>query len=183
MQTKAAKIYLKTPYRKWLWLGGMAACVIPVLCGLVFIGFLILAEMALSSNELEAQSTNDIGYLVLGVIPVLGAVLAAYLGTREILWKNQLGFENKKSILWTAVKAGFYAHWTIAFLLFLLMLIFSVASRNIEIFSLILFIIFGTIGTFAFWAFVTLPVSLACGYVFWFVAVRGSENLMAEVFD
>lgn len=180
-ETKPARIYLKTPHKKWLWLGGLAACLIPLLCGLVFMAFILLVNSLVPPDEFDVENFPLLSTLILGVIPVIGGTLAAYLGTREILKKNKTGFASKNSFAWVAVKVGLFVHWVIAFLLFILILAFGV--WKIGIVNLMLFIITGTIGTFVLYMLVTLPVSLASGYIFWFVAVRGGENLMAETFD
>ncbi len=179
MQTKAAKIYLKTPYRKWLWLGGLAACALPFLVCLV-----LLLLSALDTSDPNTRGAIYITFsdmFVILLIPIVGTIIAAFLGTREILKKNKHGFSGKGSFVWIGLKAGFFAHCIIAFLFFLIGLVFD--NANMDINSLIQFIVIGGTVTFVVWAFVTLPISLICGYVFWFVAVRGSENLMAEVFD
>jgi len=178
-ETKPARIYLKTPEQKWLWRGGLAACALPVLCGIVLMVFSYFGTKAF-----DPTGATLTGSLVLLAIPLMGTLLAAYLGIYEIRKKNPHGFSGKGSFIWIALKSGFIAHWAIAGGLFLLMLFFG----GVNVFGTGKYIFIkaaalGSFYTFFLWGFVTLPLSLACGFIFWFVAVRGSSNLMAEVFD
>ena len=176
---KPARHYLKTPEQKWLWLGGMAACVLPALCGLILIIIMYFNPM-----DLEDQRNIDSTYLVFFSIPLIGAIIAAYLAIREIRTKNQFGFKGKSSFVWIAIKAGFVAHFIIAGLIFLLMLTLGGTSIfSNSIYLLVKLIIMGGAYTFIFWVFVTLPISAVSGLIFWFVAVRGGENMLADVFD
>jgi len=182
-ETKSARIYLKTPAKKWLWRGGMAACVLPLFSGILLALFFILADR-LMQEDFTPENINYTSSLIFMMIPITGALIAAYLGTREIKNKNQHGFSGKGSFVWIALKSGFIAHWAIAACLFLLILFFgglNVFGTGVYIF--IKAVALGSFYTLLLWGIVTLPLSLACGFIFWFVAVRGSNNLMAEVFD
>lgn len=175
MKAKPARIYLKTPERKWLWRGGLAACALPIMfcLGLMLFSFLGINDEA-PQGAIYITSRETLFFLT---APLAGILLAAYLGTREIRKKNQCGFAGKRSFIWIAVKSGFNTHWVIASLLYLLVLVFVGIDTFVSGFILICYY------TFLLWGLITLPVSVFCGFVFWFVAVRGSENLSVEVFD
>ncbi|MCF6274174.1 MAG: hypothetical protein L3J05_00220 [Robiginitomaculum sp.] len=147
----------------------------------------LLLLSALDTSDQNTRGAIFIPFsdmLVILLIPIAGTIIAAYLGLREIRKKNQQGFSDKGSFVWIALKAGFVAHWIIAFLMFLFLIL--IGGMNIFGTGIIISvkaIVFGVIYTFVLWGFLTLPISFIGGFLFWFVAVRGSENLMAEVFD
>ena len=176
---KRARLYLKTPEQKWLLRGGLAACALPVMCSftLMFLSFLVTND-APTQGAIYANFA-DIDFVL--AVPIIGSLLAAFLGIREIRKKVLYGFSGKGSFIWITLKAGFFAHWIIAFLLFLLIMFLDYEAMGLI--YLIKFIIAGTFVTLVFWGAVTLPVSLACGFIFWFVAVRGAPNMMADIFD
>jgi len=179
IKVKPARIYLKTPEQKWLRRGGMAAFLLPLVCVILFAEFIFFDE-----SSTGAIGIDLLGIVTLSAIPLAGAFLAAFLGTREIRKKNQHGFKSKLSFIWIGVKVGFIAHWTIAFLMFLYIWTSMFPGWIDGALGLFLSTAFGvTYITLLVWGFLTLPLSFAGGFIFWFVAVRGSENLMAETFD
>lgn len=165
---KRARLYLKTPEQKWLLRGGLAACTPPFL----------IAVFAIVTSP---NKTNTLIFYILAVCILVGMAIAAILGTREIKHKNIDGFSGKGSFVAIAIKAGFFAHWATAAGLYLYALMTSPFANGLPISVTI--IIQGSIFTFILWVSMTLPVSIACGFIFWFVAVRGAPDMMADVFD
>jgi hypothetical protein len=146
------KLYLKTPNGRWLTLGGLASCAIPII-----IGIWIWQTMP--------TRTDKILLMPIALTFVFGSVVAAWLGCFKVYLDNDNGFAEPLVFVRIGVKSATLVHVGAGILH-----LFIIGNGTLE--DIMLLLTIGFIIHIFLWVLITLPLSMLCGWVFRLVAIR-----------
>lgn len=182
MDKQNPKIVLKTPETKWLGLGAIAACVIPMAIGISMITPFIEVYIwdchapgrpgkCWSPNH---YTRNNIWAGPTGLTFIFGTMFTAYFSAVRVSKKSKLGvLKSKWSIIKIGLKWATLVHF-IAAIFYFIYLVYEYSSPNTPIIDEDYVMVLG-IGSFLhgiLWVIVTLPLSIMCSSIFYYVAME-----------